>query len=144
MESMKEPYTKEIPNTLEALQNEVGGLIAHMYPSEKRIALICNDEGKINGMRLNRAIYDTEGEMYDIVAGPFVIAGIDNEGLTSLSPDLQRQFTNRFRNPEIFVKVNGEIQAIPVKPSIKATLGKLKKEQGRKNEPQKKPPNQEL
>mgnify|MGYP002648133504 CR=1 FL=1 len=148
VEPMQEPYVKRIPTGLEAMQKEVGGLIACAYPSEKPIALICNDEGKINGMQLNRALYDTEGEMYDIVAGTFLIAGInsDNSDFISLSPDLQRQFANRFKNPEIFVRINGEIQAVPVKPSIRKVLNKLKKEQdGRdKPEPQKKPPNQEI
>lgn len=148
VEPMQEPYVKRIPAELEALQKEVDGLIVCAYPSEKPIALICNDEGKINGLQPNRALYDTEGEMYDIVAGTFLIAGIsrDNGDFVSLSPDLQRQFTNRFKNPEIFVRVNGEIQAVPVKPSIKKVLNKLKKEQdgSDKQKPQKKPPNQEI
>ncbi|MDO5398004.1 MAG: DUF3846 domain-containing protein [bacterium] len=146
VEPMQEPYVKKIPAGLEALQKEVGGTIAAVYPSEKPIALICNDEGKINGMQLNRALYDTEGEMYDIVAGTFLIVGLGEDNFSSLTPDLQRQFMNRFKEPEIFVRINGDIQAVHVKPSIRNALNKLKKEQdGRdKPEPQKKPPNKEI
>ena len=57
VEPWKRPYAAEIPAGLESLQKMVGGLIQAVYPFEDRVAVICNDEGKINGMELNRALY---------------------------------------------------------------------------------------
>lgn len=48
------PKEIEIENTLEAKQKIVDGFIECIY--YKDVILICNDEGKINGMRPNRDI----------------------------------------------------------------------------------------
>lgn len=59
-----------IPNTLKAKQEKVEGLIEYTYlPNDDNVVIICNEEGKINGMGPNR---DTG---YDIVFGPFLIVG---------------------------------------------------------------------
>jgi len=73
-----EPYElpKEIiiDNTLEAKQEMVKGYIECVYlQDDTDVVLICNEEGKINGMKLNREIG------YDIIAGPFLIVGDDYE-----------------------------------------------------------------
>ncbi len=40
------------------------------------MALICNEEGKFLGLPLNRALRDDAGEVYDIIAGNFLITGL--------------------------------------------------------------------
>ena len=68
------PEVIEIDNTLEAKQELVGGYIECVYlPNDNDVVLICNEEGKINGMKLNRDIG------HDIIAGPFLIVGDDYE-----------------------------------------------------------------
>lgn len=42
---------------LESLQSVVGGYIEPFYAFEEEVCIICNEEGKINGMALNRAVY---------------------------------------------------------------------------------------
>ena len=51
----------EISDTLEAMQEAVGGYIESYMPFEDEVALVCNDEGKMQGLPLNRAIKDNEG-----------------------------------------------------------------------------------
>jgi len=34
------------------------------------VALICNDEGKLQGLPLNRGLRDERGELYDIICLP--------------------------------------------------------------------------
>jgi len=114
VEPMKEPYIKEIGTDLSAMQAEVGGLIAAAYPYNDPVALICNDEGKINGMELNRALRDDRGQIYDIMAGPFLVTGFGEENFASLSSELAEKYMEHFRTPEIFAMVDGEITAIPV------------------------------
>ena len=68
------PEVIEIKNTLEAKQKIVEGDIECVYlQNNDNVVLICNEEGKINGMKLNRDIG------YDIIAGPFLIVGDDYE-----------------------------------------------------------------
>lgn len=138
VEPMKEPYVKEINPGLDSLQKEVGGLIQAIYPYDDMVAIICNDEGKLNGLPLNRAIYNDDKEMTDIIAGTFLIVGLGEENFTSLSDGLQKKYANIFKNPEEFVRIGNEIVAIPVKPSIKQQLNQAKKEQGERED--KKPP----
>ena len=142
---MQEPYTKEIDAGLKSLQNEVGGNIQAVYPFEEDVAIICNDEGKINGLELNRALYDENGKIYDIVAGTFLICGLTEDNFGSLPDELINKFSEQFKQPEMFFRHDGEIKALPVeiqKPSIKEQLHQTKKEQGDrdKQSPQKKPP----
>lgn len=42
---------------LESLQSVVGGYIEPYYAFEEDVCIVCNEEGKINGMALNRAVY---------------------------------------------------------------------------------------
>ena len=114
VEPMKEPYIKELPPGLSAMQQEVGGLIAAAYPFDDPVAVVCNDEGKINGMELNRALRDGRGGIYDIVAGPFLVTGLGEENFASLSPELAQKYMEHFKTPEMFAMVDGEITAIPV------------------------------
>lgn len=47
----------EIPATLEGMQAVVKGSIETFYPFEEEVCIVCNEEGKITGMPLNRAVY---------------------------------------------------------------------------------------
>lgn len=46
----------EIDSSLEGLQAVVGGDIEAVYPFAEEVCIVCNEEGKINGLPLNRAI----------------------------------------------------------------------------------------
>ena len=87
------PEEIEIENTLEAKQHLVGGYIECVYPvNDDSVVFICNEEGKINGMKLNRDIG------YDIIAGPFIILGDDYENgdFKSLTGDQIMKYKMRF------------------------------------------------
>ena len=114
VEPDKKPYVKEIPSSLESLQHEVGGDIEAVYPFEEPVAIVCNEEGKMNGLPLNRALRDDNGEIYDIVAGTFLVTGLTDDSFGSLSPDLLRQFVTEFKMPEQFAKIGDRIVAIPM------------------------------
>lgn len=122
VEPMCEPYVKEIDSGLESLQKEVGGLIQVTYPYEDLVGIVCNDERKINGMQLNRAIYDDNRNMTDIIAGTFLVVGLSDDSFTSLNDEQIKKFSDKFKMPEQFFKLGNEIVAFPVKPSIKKNL----------------------
>ena len=114
VEPMKEPYVKEIDPDLHSLQAEVGGDIGATYPYSDPVALVCNDEGKLIGLDLNRGLRDENGEIYDIVAGTFLVVGLGEEDFASLSPELIQKYTEQFKTPERFMQINGNIVVLPV------------------------------
>lgn len=115
----KLPQTVSIDNSLEAMQRLVGGYIEEYMPFDDEVALICNEEGKMNGSSLNRAVYDEHSkEMIEIIAGDFFIAyaPVGSENFKSLPKDLEKKYAEKFKYPERFYKQNGQIKAYPVKP----------------------------
>ncbi len=116
VEPMKEPYVKEIDPGLHALQAEVGGDIAASYPFDDSVGLVLNDEGKLIGLDLNRSLRDEHGEIYDIVAGTFLVVGLGPESFASLPPDMIQKYTEQFKRPELFASINGQIVSVPVEP----------------------------
>lgn len=111
----------EIGTSLSELQEVCDGLIQTFYPFEEMVCIVCNDEGKNNGMPLNRAIKDTEtGELIDIIAGPFFICDCSTENFGSLSQEQMNRFLEQFKNPERFYRIDGEIVAVPYEPKEKA------------------------
>ena len=114
VEPGKEPYVKEIDSGLESLQHEVGGYIEAVYPFEEPVAIVCNEEAKLEGLPLNRALRDEDGDIYDIVAGTFMVVGLTDDSFGSLTPELMQQFTVHFKTPEQFAKLGDKIVAIPM------------------------------
>ena len=89
VEPGREPRTAEIENTLSAKQAIVGGLIEMVSPPNHPddAVLICNEEGKLFGLEMNRVICLEDGTPYDIICGPFIIcrAPADSEDFESLT-----------------------------------------------------------
>lgn len=110
----KEARVTTIPNNLESLQKTVGGYIEAVYPFEYPVAIICNEEGKLNGMELNRALHDDSGQLLDIIAGPFIVAGLSDDGFASLSKDLQEKYCRIFKYPELFFWDGNHIQVVSI------------------------------
>jgi len=117
VEGGKRPYEAELEHDLESMRRCVGGDIEAVYePGGRDAALICNDEGKLLGLPLNRALRDEEGEIYDIIAGTFFVCGAppDSESFPSLMDEQVDYWLKRFAKPEFFVNVNGRIICVPV------------------------------
>ena len=96
VEPGKEAQPAEIQGDLKEMQAIVGGQIQALYPWEDPVALICNDEGKLLRLPLNRALED-----YDMIAGNFFICGIEGDAFVSLSDPLMIKYQKKFRYPEL-------------------------------------------
>lgn len=110
------PQEAEINGSLESMQQLVGGLIQVLYPfRDAEVALICNDEGKLLRLPFNRALRDERGATYDVVAGTFFLcsASWDSDTFGSLSEDQVQEYMERFRHPELFIKIGKEILCLP-------------------------------
>ena len=102
------PKLIEIENTLKAKQKIVGGYIEVVYlQNDNDVLLICNEEGKINGLKLNRDIG------YDIIAGPFLVVGNDYENgdFKSLTEEQIIKYKIRFDENSI-IQTENKITAI--------------------------------
>ena len=102
VETGKHPTVTELDNTLDSLQEAVSlgtnyvGLI-EIIPLDENIVILCNEEGKLNGLAGNRRIGN------DIIAGVFYVCGEDEEGnLTSLSDVDIAKYKSRFWNIEYY------------------------------------------
>ena len=51
------------------MQAVVQGSIEAIYPYEDRVCIVCNEEGKLEGMPLNRAVYTYEDHQVDMTYG---------------------------------------------------------------------------
>lgn len=118
----EKPRVETIDCGLESLQQQVGGYIEAVYPFEEPVGLVCNEEGKINGMQLNRALRDDENSIYDIVSGTFLVVGLGEEDFCSLTPEQIEKYSEHFAEPEMFFMLDGEIQAIPYNDPSKFPL----------------------
>ena len=114
VEPGKAPYETQIGNDLRSMQGAVGGYIQAVYPYEEPVALVCNEEGKLDGLPLNRALRDADGDIYDIIAGTFFIAGLGESDFTDLPNELAERFAEQFRQPEMFMRVDDKIVAAPM------------------------------
>lgn len=108
------PQQVQIGTELEDLQNAVGGDIQAVYPYEEEVALIMNEESKIQGFELNRSLRDEKGETYDIIAGDFLVVGLGEEDFASLTPELMKQFEEKFHQPEMFVRMGKRLMSLPI------------------------------
>mgnify|MGYP002598792698 CR=1 FL=1 len=91
----KAPEAVAIPNTLEAMQQMVGGYI-EVIPLEE-ICLVRNERGKLMGLPGGRRLGN------DVIAGTFFLAGDSPaSGFCSLTPEQIDLWGRYFAQPEVF------------------------------------------
>lgn len=116
IEPERRPEVREINDSLEAMQELVGGLIQPIYPFNDLVALVCNDEGKLMDLPGNRGLRDERGQIYDIVCGTFFLCGApaDTDHFTSLTSEQIERYQKLFYTPEMFWGMDGHIVCIPL------------------------------
>lgn len=102
----KKPEAMDIDNSLESMQALVGGMIQAVYPFNEPVALICNDEGKLLNLPLNRVLRTPEGMIYDIISGTMLLCGApaNSDTFTGLSPEQISRYKSYYEFPESFLR----------------------------------------
>lgn len=102
---MSKPEVVELDNDLDSLQKAVSigagyqGLI-ELISLEAGVDLLCNEEGKLIPLQLNRQVG------MDIIAGVFYVVGSDDEGnLCSLTEEKLSKYSDRFSEPEDYANI---------------------------------------
>ena len=119
VEPGKEARVMTMNDSLEAMQDAVGGLIEEYMPFEDEVALVCNDEGKLLGMPPSRTIRSDDGQVVDVIAGPFFIAyaTIESENFLSMPDELREKYLEKFRQPERFFRTSEGIKVVKFDPN---------------------------
>jgi hypothetical protein len=109
------PTVTEVEDSLQAMQKVVGGCIQAIYPFPEPVALLCNDEGKLLGLPLNRGLRGENGTLYDVIAGTFFLCGAppDRDSFVSLTEEQIQRYQQRFQTPEIFLRVGDSLLCLP-------------------------------
>lgn len=121
VEPQKKPVVQNIDPGLESMQKIVGGSIEAVYPFADPVALICNEEGKLLDLPLNRALRDGDGEVYDIISGTFFLCAAppDSEHFESLTDQQVKTYMERFSIPEMFLNVGGDLFVLPYLDNVR-------------------------
>ena len=113
----------EIEDELESMQDLVGGLIepydpfySETDPRYENVILVCNEEGKLMQLPLNRAIVDEDGRVMDVIRGPFFLcyAPVESERFLSIPPDLEEEFLRKYELPEKFYRSENGIEVTKI------------------------------
>jgi hypothetical protein len=108
------PFVKEIDNELRELQEIVGGHIELVRYGG--FDIFCNEEGKLDGLPLNRPLYDGD-KMVEVLAGQFFISMADDEGnQRNMKDDEIKKAIDLFTfTPDSYQKFLTDLRAIGVK-----------------------------
>ena len=115
VEPKKKPMVQDIDAGLESMQKIVGGSIEAIYPFDEPVALICNEEGKLLDLPLNRALRDDVGNVYDIISGTFFLCAAppDSDRFAGLTDQQVKMYMERFDMPEMFLNVGSDLLVLP-------------------------------
>lgn len=104
VEPNKKARIVEMGRDLEDMQKAVGGYI-EMFPLADEVCIVCNEEGKLDGLEPNRGIFH-DGKLVEIICGPFFIcaAPMDSDRFESLTDEQAAHYVEEYRYPEVFVR----------------------------------------
>lgn len=130
LEPEQEAKVIEIENSLAAMQKTVEGNIEVIYPFNDDVCMVCNEEGKLLSLPLNRALYDEGNKICEIIAGTSFICGTGDENFISLSEQQIEHYSKQFELPEIFYRKYGtnEIEAEKYNPNLETLILKKDKQ----------------
>ena len=115
VEPKKKPMVQDVGSDLKSMQKIVGGSIQAIYPFDEPMVLICNEEGKLLNLPLNRALRNDEGEVYDIISGTFFVCAAppNSDHFAGLTDQQVKMYMERFSLPEMFLNVGGDLFVLP-------------------------------
>lgn len=106
---------EEIEQTLEAMQEIVGGYIEAVNSLPDSACIVCNEEGRLNEMPLNRGVYRF-GDMVGAIYGTFFICGCSDEDFCSLTDEQAEHYLEEFKYPEKFYRICGAVGSYKYEP----------------------------
>ena len=127
-DSFTEPYTEEqrtyvVSSDNKAYRPNMGGYSIYassLDGTDKMVRLeqyMAAEHGGKDGWKVERCYTKLQTrEMIEIMAGTFFICDCSGESFGSLNEEQLKKYTEMFKQPERFLRVNGEIFAVPYTP----------------------------
>ena len=111
---LEEPKVETIEDSLESYYKLIGcQYIEAVYPWEDNVAVVLDEEGKLNGQMPNRALRGSDGMIRDVLFGTFFICGLSGCEFDSITDEMSKKYSELFHSPEAFVKDrNGKVHRI--------------------------------
>ena len=103
VEPRKAPCLREVEES--DFHSILGGDYSVTHPFGPEVAVLCREDGRESGLEWNRALYNGRGQVYDVIAGTFLVAGMDGDKITSLPDDLANKYNRRFQTIEVYAQV---------------------------------------
>lgn len=100
----KRATVEVIDASLSGMQEVVGGYIQAVYPFEDPVAIVCNEEGKLDGLELNRALRDEDGNIYDVLCGTAFLCGLTADNFGDVPEELTEKYLRLFGRAEHFFR----------------------------------------
>ena len=82
----EQPKVEDVKDDLKTYQSIVGGYI-ECISIDRNVDMVCNDEGKLIGLPINRPLV-MNNRIVDLICGDFFIVGVDGADFTSLSDSM--------------------------------------------------------
>lgn len=100
----KRATVEVIDASLSAMQGLVGGHIQAVYPFDDPVAIVCNEEGKLDGLEPNRALRDEDGDIYDVLCGTAFLCGLTADNFGDMPEELTEKYLRLFGQAETFFR----------------------------------------
>lgn len=88
-----------------------------VYPFKDDVCIICDDEGKLKRKEFSRPLR-SDGVIYDIIAGTFIITGINEDDFCSLTDSQLETYLEMFKYPEEMMVIDGQIVGLKLTEDI--------------------------
>ena len=98
VEPGKHPRRADVPHTLKAMQEIVGGYIQAVFPWRDPVALVCDEEGLLKQKFFNRCI-TAELQIF----GTFFLCGIDDDDFADLPDELAEKYSQKLHDPHYMI-----------------------------------------
>lgn len=112
VETNQEPMIEKTFDVNEYFRNTVGGVRSEFYLKDDSVAIIFDKTAADRNIP-NRAFRDKDGRVSDVICGSFMIVGFDGKDYVSLTREQIDRYSERFKIPDIIMRYNGELLAIP-------------------------------
>lgn len=109
----KRATVEVIDASLSGIQKIVGGYIQAVYPFADPVAIVCNEEGKLDGLEMNRALRNEKGYIYDVLYGTAFLCGLAADNFGDMPEELTEKYLQLFGRAEyLFRDRTGNIHAL--------------------------------
>lgn len=112
VETNQEPVIEKAFDVNDYFKNAVGGMRSEFYLKEDSVAIIFDNAAADRNIP-NRAFRDKDGRVSDVISGTFMIVGFDGKDYVSLTREQIDRYSERFKIPDIIMRYNGELLAVP-------------------------------